>query len=113
MNDQQLEKKVNHDAGKVGKDLSALAENRVSQLSKEIEKMTGDAKEIVIDTTAKVKKSVGHGLSQYNAKAQDVANKVPDGFSKKVAQYPWVVISIGLVLGFLLGLLINPAPQAS
>ena len=108
MNDQQLENKVRHDAGKVKKDLTTLMGNRVSQLSKGFEKLTGDAKETVVGAAATVKKDVGHGLSQYNAKAQDFADKVPDGFAKKAARYPWVAISIGLLIGFLLGILLKP-----
>jgi ElaB/YqjD/DUF883 family membrane-anchored ribosome-binding protein len=108
MNDQQLENKVRKDAGKVTEDLSTLLGNRVSQLSKGFEKLTGDAKESVVGAAATVKKDVGHGLSQYNDKAQDFADKVPDGFSKKAARYPWVAISIGLLVGFLLGILLKP-----
>ena len=108
MNDQQLENKVRKDAGKVTEELSTLLGNRVSQLSKGFEKLTGDAKESVVGAAATVKKDVGHGLSQYNDKAQDFADKVPDGFSKKAARYPWVAISIGLVVGFLLGILLKP-----
>ena len=108
MNDEQLENKVRKDAGKVTEDLSTLLGNRVSQLSKGFEKLTGDAKETVVGAAATVKKDVGHGLSQYNDKAQDFADKVPDGFSKKAARYPWVAISIGLLIGFLLGILLKP-----
>src|SRR5450759_4543937 len=108
MNDEQLENKVRKDAGKVTEDLSTLLGNRVSQLSKGFEKLTGDAKETVVGAAATVKKDVGHGLSQYNDKAQDFADKVPDGFSKKAARYPWVAISIGLLVGFLLGILLKP-----
>jgi len=108
MNDEQLENKVRKDAGKVTEELSTLLGNRVSQLSKGFEKLTGDAKETVVGAAATVKKDVGHGLSQYNDKAQDFADKVPDGFSKKAARYPWVAISIGLLIGFLLGILLKP-----
>ena len=70
--------------------------------------MTGDAKETVADASATVKKDVGHGLSQYNAKAQEVADQVPGGIGKKVTRYPWVAISIALSFGLLLGVLLNP-----
>jgi len=108
MNDEQLENKVRKDAGKVTEDLSTMLGNRVSQLSKGFEKLTGDAKETVVGAAATVKKDVGHGLSQYNDKAQDFADKVPEGFSKKAARYPWVAITIGLFVGFLLGILLKP-----
>jgi ElaB/YqjD/DUF883 family membrane-anchored ribosome-binding protein len=136
MNDQQLETKVRKDGAKVQKDLSALVKDSATRLSKVsddvsqatgkakedltnwvddstarlnegIEKVTGDAKE----TVATVKKNVGHGLVQYNAKAQEVADRVPGDLGKKATQYPWVAISVALVFGFLLGLLFRPARQ--
>jgi ElaB/YqjD/DUF883 family membrane-anchored ribosome-binding protein len=138
MNDQQLENKVCQDSAKVKKDLNTLVEDNaarlsrfqdnvgqatgkakedlttwvgdgVSQLSEGFEKLTGDARETVVGAAATVKKDVGHGLSQYNAKAQEVADKVPGGFGKKAASYPWVAISIALAVGFLLGIMIKPA----
>jgi hypothetical protein len=137
MNDQQLEKKVRKDADSVKEDLSTLMgdsavqltrfedrvsrvtdkareditswmESGVSQVKDGFEKMTSDAREKVVDTTAAVKKDVNHGLSQYNAKAQELADKIPGGFSKKAAKYPWVAISIALIFGFLLGGLVKP-----
>jgi ElaB/YqjD/DUF883 family membrane-anchored ribosome-binding protein len=138
MNDRQLEKKIRKDAAKVKKDISTLVgdgadrlsrlednlsqatgkakedlttwvEDGVSQLSEGFEKLTGDAKETVVGAAAAVKKDVGHGLSQYNAKAQEVADKMPGSFGKKVARYPWVAMSISLAAGFLLGVLLKPA----
>ena len=138
MNDQQSENKVHQDAAKVKKDLTTLAgdsavrfsrfednlsqatgkakedlttwvEDGVSQLSEEFEKLTGEARETVVGAAEMVKKDVGHGLSQYNSKAQEVADKVPGGFGNKAARYPWVAISIGLAVGFLLGILFKPA----
>jgi len=141
MNDQQLEDKVRKDAAKVKKDVSTLVgdsavrlsrfednvsqatgkakedlttwvEGSASQLSEGFEKLTGDARETVVGAAATVKKDVGHGLSHYNAKAQEVADKVPGGFGKKAARYPWVAISIALAVGFMLGIIINPARQS-
>jgi ElaB/YqjD/DUF883 family membrane-anchored ribosome-binding protein len=137
MNDQQLENKVCQDTVKVKKDLNALVgdgsarisriqnnvsqatgkakedltawvEGGVAQLNDGVEKLTGDARETVVGAAAKVKKDVGHGLSQYNTKAQEVADKVPGGFGKQAASYPWVGISIALAVGFLLGIMIKP-----
>jgi ElaB/YqjD/DUF883 family membrane-anchored ribosome-binding protein len=136
MNDRRLENKVRRDAAKLEKDVNTLVEDGVSglshlgdnaykvtenlttrvgetvtTLSKEFDKLTDDAKEIVIDAASTVKKGVEHGLSQYNAKAQEVANKVPGTFGKVVAKYPWVSITIGLMVGFLLSSLLKPARQ--
>ena len=138
MNDQRLEKKLRQDAVKVKKDISILAgdtaarmsrfedsvsratgkakedlttwvEDGVSQWSDGVEKLTGDVKQTVVDTAATVQKDVGRGLSQYNAKAQKVADKVPGSFGKKVVRNPWVAISMALAVGFLLGFLLKPA----
>ena len=140
MNGQQLENKVNQDAVKVKKDLSTLVgdgaarigkfgenvgqatgkakedlatwvEGSVDQLSEGFEKLAGDAKETVVGAAATVKKEVGHGLSQYNAKAQEVADKVPGGFGEKAARYPWVALSIALGVGFLIGFILRPVQQ--
>jgi hypothetical protein len=140
MNDQQLENKISQDIVKVKKDLNTTIEdsatrfgrfedrlghatgkakedltlwvgNGVSHLSAGFEKMTDDVKETVMSATAIAKRGVGHGLSQYNTKAQEVADKVPGGFGKKAAGYPWVSMTIALVLGLVLGSLFRPARQ--
>jgi len=140
MKDQQLTNKVRQDAARVKKDLSTLVgdstarivrfednvsqatgkarddlttwvEDGVSQLSEGVEKLTGDVQKSVVDTAALMHKEDGHGLSQYNAKAQKAADKVPGRFGKKVTRYPWVAISVALAIGFLLGFLLKPAQQ--
>jgi ElaB/YqjD/DUF883 family membrane-anchored ribosome-binding protein len=140
MNDRKLENKVRQDTSKVKKDLNTLMDDGValfgrfednvgqatgkakedlttwleeslSQLSEGFEKLTGDARETVVDAAATLKKDVGHGLSQYNAKVQEVAEKVPGGFSEKAGRYPWVAISIGLAFGLLVGVLLKPGRQ--
>ncbi len=140
MNDQQLEKKIRQDTAQVRKDLKTLADDSadrlsrlennvnqvtgkakedlttwvddsISQLSDKVEKLTSDARETVVDAAATVKKDVGHGLSQYNAKAQKVVESVPGGFGKKAARYPWVGMSIALVVGFAVGSLLKPVWQ--
>jgi ElaB/YqjD/DUF883 family membrane-anchored ribosome-binding protein len=109
MNDQQLEHKVLKDAAKVKKDISILAGDGASQLSEGFEKLKSDAWETVDGAVETVKKGIGQGLSQYNAKAQEFADQVPGDFSQKAARYPWVAISIALAAGFLLGGLLKPA----
>ena len=140
MNDRQLENKARLDTTRVKKDLNNLVVDGVAQLGKidahvnkvavkakddfttwvadstsqlgeEVEKMTSEAKVTVVDAAEAVKKDVGHGLSQYNAKAQEVANKVPGNFGMLIARYPWVAISIALVAGFILGRMFRPAPK--
>lgn len=140
MNDQQLEKKIRQDTAKVRKDLKILADDsaarlsrletnvnqvtgkakddltswvddNVSQLSDKVEKITSGARDTVVGAAASVKKDVGHGLSQYNAKAQKVVDSVPGGFGKKAARYPWVGMSIALLVGLMVGSLLRPVWQ--
>ena len=137
MTDQQLENKVRQDTAKVKEDIGSLVEdgtaqmNRlqdkvrqaptkakqdlatwveesVSELSENVETLTSDAKQAVAGAVATAKEDVGRGLSQYNARVQEVADKVPGGFAEKTASYPWVAISIALVVGFILGNLLKP-----
>ena len=83
-------------------------------MSEGFEKVTDDAKESVVDAASIVQKDVGHGLSQYNTKAQQVADKIPGDFGKKAAQNPWVMVSIALGIGFVLGsILSGPARKHS
>ena len=140
MNDQQLDLKDRQDAVKVKKDLSILVGDSatrisrlgenvsqatskakddlttwvgdgVSQFSDGFEKLTSDARETVVGAAASFKKNVGHGLSQYNGKAQEVADRVPGGIGEEAARYPWVAVSIALALGFLQGSILKPARQ--
>jgi hypothetical protein len=104
---------VNQVTGKTKEEVSKWVEDSVSQLSVGIEKITGDAKETVIDTAGKMKKDVGSGLRQYNIKAQEVANKVPGAFGKNAARLPWVVVSIALVAGVLIGSILPKPVQHS
>src|SRR5512140_2727581 len=116
MNGRRLQNKVLQDAEKLIKDLNILqgdsiallnsledkvsqtteglpvwVEGNVSQLSKGVEKLADDAVETVAKAATSVKKDIGHGLTQYNTKAQKVIDKVPGNLNKKAAKYPWVL----------------------
>jgi ElaB/YqjD/DUF883 family membrane-anchored ribosome-binding protein len=104
----RVENKVSQGSVKAKADLTAWVEKSLTQFGDEIEKATGDAKESVMDTTAAVKKDIGRGLSKYNAKVQEAANKVPGGWGKKAARYPWVAVTIALMVGLLLGGMLKP-----
>jgi hypothetical protein len=88
MNELQQGKQIEQDAARIKKDLNAMLANRVSQITEEIEKLTGEAKESVMDAAVSVKKDVGHRLSQYNAKAEEVAKKVPVDLSTRQPGIP-------------------------
>ena len=136
MNEKQLDRKIEKDVEKIEKDISTLAgdsaarvsgfvsevgkkavkakddatswvEHAVSDAGEGIGNFTGKAKETVGDAAVEVKEKVGHGLSQYNTKAQEIADHVPGHFGEKAANYPWVSITIALALGFLLGFLLK------
>ena len=136
MKSKELENKIRRDTKKVKKDLTAFVkdgrtqigriendlnqsrggittwvEDGISNLGDGIGKLTGNVRETLMDTTSMLTKEVGHGLKRYNAKAQDIANKVPGSFAKKASRYPWVTITITLVLGLLIGGLLKPARQ--
>jgi ElaB/YqjD/DUF883 family membrane-anchored ribosome-binding protein len=103
MNEKQMERKIQQDSVKVKKDLNSMMEDSVSLVSKGLERLTGEAKDTLISTSETMKKDIGHGIKQYNTKVNELSKNVPGDLGKKVAQYPWVAISIGLGIGLLLG----------
>jgi ElaB/YqjD/DUF883 family membrane-anchored ribosome-binding protein len=97
---------------KIKKDLVALGDDGLTGLSRKYEQLADDTKEMVTDVVKTLNKDVGQGLSQYNAKVQDVADRVPGGIGKKATRYPWVTITFSLVIGMLLAvLLLKPGQQ--
>jgi ElaB/YqjD/DUF883 family membrane-anchored ribosome-binding protein len=106
MSDKAFEKKVNRDVDKAKNDLATLGEDGVTGLSRKFEQLTDDTKKTVDVAVKTVNKAVGQGLSQYNAKVQEVADRVPGGLGEKATGYPWVTITISLTLGLLLGVLL-------
>jgi ElaB/YqjD/DUF883 family membrane-anchored ribosome-binding protein len=108
----RLQDKVSQAPAKAKQDLADWVEESVSELSENFEKLAGDAKGTVVSAAATVKEEVGRGLGQYNTKLQEYADKVPGDFAKKAAIYPWVTISIALLIGFTLGNLFKPTRTA-
>jgi ElaB/YqjD/DUF883 family membrane-anchored ribosome-binding protein len=89
-------------------DVVTWVEEGVSNLKEGSHQLMDETKE-AFDKTAKViDKNVKKGLSQYNAKAQEIADNVPGGLGDKVLRYPWVAISIGVLFGVVLGILLKP-----
>jgi vacuolar-type H+-ATPase subunit H len=87
-------------------------EEGVSNLKEGTHHLLDDTKEAIVKTAQSIDKNVKHGLSQYNAKAQELADKVPGGLGDKVIRYPWVAISISLLIGIGLGFLLKPRRRA-
>lgn len=107
MNDAQFEKKVSDDVDKTKKDLMTLGEDGITGVGRRVEQLADDARKTIDGALKAFNKEVGHGLRQYNEKVQDVADRVPGDFSKKAAGYPWVTVTLSLVLGLLLGVLLK------
>jgi ElaB/YqjD/DUF883 family membrane-anchored ribosome-binding protein len=115
MDDKAFENKVNRDIDKakedvatLGEDVATLGEDGVTGLSRKFEQLTDETKVMATDAVKSLNKDVGHRLNTYNAKVQDVADRLPGDFGKKAARYPWVTITMSLAAGLLLGLLIKP-----
>jgi ElaB/YqjD/DUF883 family membrane-anchored ribosome-binding protein len=111
MNDNEFENKVDRDVEQAKNDIATLGDDSVTGLTRKFEQLTDDTKKSVDVAVKNVNKAVGQGLSQYNAKVQDVVGRVPGDFAKKVAGYPWVSITVSLVVGLLLGVLLKPGRQ--
>jgi hypothetical protein len=62
----------------------------------------------VAGAAVNVKKDVGRGLSEYNSKVQEIADKMPGDINKKAGEYPWGALTIALVVGLLIASLIKP-----
>ncbi len=107
-----IEEKTIQAATNVKDDVVEWAEGGASKIKEGAHDFSDSAKETLQKTTKSIDKNVKHGMSQYNAKAQEVADKVPGGFGDKVVRYPWVAISVSLIIGIGLGILIKPTRHA-
>lgn len=87
-------------------------EEGVSDIKVGTHHLMDDAKDTLDKTAKSIDKNVKHGLSQYNVKAQEIADKVPGGLGDKVIRYPWVAISVSLIIGIGLGILLKPGRRA-
>jgi ElaB/YqjD/DUF883 family membrane-anchored ribosome-binding protein len=103
MNEPGLDKQGQQDTDRIKKDLNKMLANRVSQITEEIDKFTGEAKEAMLGAADSVKKDMEVRLDQYNSRAQEVVEKVPGGLVEKTARYPWVAVSLALAAGLVLG----------
>lgn len=111
MNNQQFETKMEKDGTRVKKAFNSMVGDGVSQLRNEYDEFTGTVKENANSAAETIKNEVNQGMKQYNSKAQEVADRLPYGLSQNVSKYPWVVISLGLVFGFMLGIMLKPSHQ--
>ncbi len=89
-------------------DVVEWAEDGVSKIKEGAHDFSENAKDTLHKTTKSIDKNVKRGMSQYNAKAQEIADKIPGGLGDKVIRYPWVAISVSLLIGIGLGILLKP-----
>lgn len=129
MNNQPGNNNIHHNGDALKRDLSTLEGDSVARFGRfgeninqaredlkiwvddgfsQIGDLADDARSTVVDAAHTVKKDVKHGLNKYNLQAQAAADRVPGGFAKKAARYPWVALSIALAAGFILGRMLKP-----
>lgn len=133
MNDRQLQKKVRKDVEQVKKDVGILmrdsaarihvgnggapkdllmwAQSMVSQLSKDLEKVTDSAVDTVASAATTMKKDLGQQLNKTNSSSRKFMAKTTDNLGKTVSKNPWVVISAILAIGLILGSVVRPIRQ--
>jgi ElaB/YqjD/DUF883 family membrane-anchored ribosome-binding protein len=108
MNDKKFKQQVIRDVDKAKNDLATLRDDGINGLNRIFEQLTGDTQKTVDVAAKTINQTVEQGLSQFNAKVQDVADRVPGDLGKKALGYPWVTITVSLVVGLLLGALLKP-----
>src|SRR4030042_5925794 len=99
MNGRKFEKQVIRDIDKAKMDLATSRDDGIIGLNRIFEQLTGDTQKTVDVAAKTINQTVGHGLSQFNAKDQDVDDKVPGELGKKALGYPWGTITLSLVVG--------------
>jgi len=92
-------------------DVVTWVEEGVSNIKEGSHQLMDDAKETYDKTAKSIDKNVKHGLRQYNVKAQEFADKVP-GVGDTVIRYPWVAITVSLLIGIALGFFLKPRRRA-
>ena len=108
----KFKENIGQTTGKAKEEVFHWVDSRVSKMSEGFEKMKSGARETVNEKMSVAKEGVGHGLSRFNSKAQQAAEKIPGGIGKKAASYPWVSISLALGFGLLLsGVFKRPCPS--
>ena len=110
MNGKVIEKRINRNIDRVRRDIAALGDDATTELNRRFELLTDGPRkkaEVAIKdmnrSIGQMNKSIGRGLNQYNAKIQDAVDKVPGDLGKKVTGYPWVAVTMSMVLGLVLG----------
>ena len=107
-----IEEKAHHSLSDARDNVVTWVDEGVTNIKDGTHQIMDDAKETLNKTAKSIDKNVKHGLRQYNTKAQEFADQVPGSFGDSVIRYPWVAISLSLLIGFALGFLIKPGRKA-
>lgn len=109
MNRKAFEKRINRDISRAKRDLAALSDDILGGISGRFGRirLTNEQRKSASEAVKSLNKSIGEGLNQYNAKVQDVIDRVPGDIGKKATGYPWVTITMSLLLGLLVGGLVR------
>jgi ElaB/YqjD/DUF883 family membrane-anchored ribosome-binding protein len=92
---------------KIKEHLPIWAEDRGAQFLRKLDDFKSLAQSKAEDAAKSIEQDMDQGLHQYNVKVQDLADQVPGDFSRQAAKYPWVTLSVVLVVGILLGSLLK------
>ncbi len=90
-----------------------LAKNSSVKLNRDINRIACEAQDTVTNKAKSVAKDVGQGLSQYNSRVDNLVSKIPGNINTKASRYPWVALSIMLVIGLLMGVAIGGSASSS
>jgi hypothetical protein len=111
MNAPNFGTKLEKDGTRIKRDFSTLVGDGVTQLKDEYDQFTGNVKDTANETASVIKKSVNSGMKGYNGKVHEVADNVSPEINLSIQKYPWVVISLSVLFGLVLGLIISPSRQ--
>ncbi len=105
--------RISQDANKMKNDFMQLAKDSTTKINRDIERIACEAQDTVTTRAKSVAKDVGQGLSQYNSRVDNLVAKMPGNINTKASRYPWVALSIVLVVGLLLGVAIGGTGSSS
>ncbi len=103
MNSKALEKKINRDLERARRDLSELSDDIITRLRGNFGQLADNPRKSATVAMKNLNKSIGQGLEQYNTRVQDVVDRVPGDIGKKARGYPWVAITMSMLLGLMVG----------
>ena len=107
-----LEEKTRQSVSNVKDNAVTWVEEGVSKIKDSTHQVMDNVKDTIDKTVKSVDKNITQGMTQYNLKAQQIADKMPCRLGDKVIRYPWVAITVSLLIGIGLGFLIKPGRKA-